>query len=174
MAQQGHGPERSLSLPELEGRNAKAAGTPWPARGKQGRWRAFFRGRTCPSDRPTLSIVEQAPLAAFLVHGWRWLLGRFQGKAPRGARETMRLVAHLALGGRRSLVLVEVEGQRYLIGGSMDTVTAIVPLAANTAPPNELDEKDEKSIAAAREGRPGAVRPVFGTQGPTARPRECA
>jgi flagellar biogenesis protein FliO len=70
--------------------------------------------------------AAQAPLVALALHGWQWLRGRLAGKAPATPRATLRLVAHLALGGRKTLALVEVEGQRYLVGGGGDTVTAIV------------------------------------------------
>lgn len=74
--------------------------------------------------------VAQAPLVALALHGWQWLRGRLAGKAPAMPRATLRLVAHLALGGRKTLALVEVEGQRYLVGGGGDTVTAIVAVQA--------------------------------------------
>jgi hypothetical protein len=46
------------------------------------------------------------------------------------ARPAHRILTNLALGGRKSLTLVEIDGQRYLVGCGAESVTAILPVPA--------------------------------------------
>jgi len=75
-------------------------------------------------------VLAQSPLMALGQRGWRWLVARCAGGVSAATRPDMRLVGHLALGGRKTITLVEVEGQRYLVGGGADSVTAIVAVGA--------------------------------------------
>jgi flagellar biogenesis protein FliO len=63
------------------------------------------------------------------------LLVRF--RAYRGVRATerkqMRLLETLPLGGKRHLLLVECAGERYLVGGSLESIQTIVPMTRQTA-----------------------------------------
>jgi flagellar biogenesis protein FliO len=63
------------------------------------------------------------------------LLVLFQ--AFRGVRTTerkqMRLLETLPLGGKQHLLLVECAGERYLVGGSPESIQTIVPMTRQTA-----------------------------------------
>lgn len=89
------------------------------------------------NKRNAFAVVAQSPLIALGLQGWRWLRERRTGNVPASVRTSMRLVAHLALGGRKTLALVEIDGQRYLVGGGADSVTAIV--ATSSTPINSAD-----------------------------------
>ncbi|HEX4020065.1 MAG TPA: flagellar biosynthetic protein FliO [Acidobacteriaceae bacterium] len=88
--------------------------------------------RWAANKRNAFAVVAQSPLIALGLQGWHWLRTRRARHVPASVRTSMRLVAHLALGGRKTLALVEIDGQRYLVGGGADSVTAIV--AASSAP----------------------------------------
>jgi len=53
----------------------------------------------------------------------------------------MMLIDKLELGGRRQLLLVECDGQRYLVGAGGDSVHSI----AEIHPPSENCANDEKA-----------------------------
>lgn len=88
--------------------------------------------RWAANKHNAFAVVAQSPLIALGLQGWHWLRARRGRHLPASVRTSMRLVAHLALGGRKTLALVEIDGQRYLVGGGADSVTAIV--AASSAP----------------------------------------
>ena len=52
------------------------------------------------------------------------------------ARPSQKILTSLSLGGRRSLTLVEMDGQRYLVGCGAESVTTILPVPAGA---NGLD-----------------------------------
>ena len=62
----------------------------------------------------------------FVLHAIAWCKGKLTSGASEPA--TLRLVSRLALGGKRSLSLVEADGVRFLVGGGADSVTIIVPV----------------------------------------------
>ena len=104
------------------------------------------------SARGSFFVLAQSPLMALGQRGWRWLVARCAGGVPTATRPTMRLVGHLALGGRKTITLVEVEGQRYLVGGGADSVTAIVAVGAEEGKKNLLPENlvaEDTPVAAA-------------------------
>lgn len=55
-----------------------------------------------------------------------WVLGLIRGGEARKTAKHLRVVEHLALGGRRQLTLVVCDGERFLVGGSADGVETIV------------------------------------------------
>jgi hypothetical protein len=74
-----------------------------------------------------------------------WVLGLLRGW--RRQRETQRrqlqLVETLPLGGKRQLMLVTCAGERFLVGGGLESVEAIVRLKAEVSlnsVPTSLDE----------------------------------
>jgi hypothetical protein len=74
-----------------------------------------------------------------------WMLGLLRGW--RGQRETQRrqlqLVETLPLGGKRQLMLVTCAGERFLVGGGLESVETIVRLKAEVSlnsVPTSLDE----------------------------------
>jgi flagellar biogenesis protein FliO len=80
------------------------------------------------------------PVAQFILNSIAWcrskLFAGASGPAP------LRLVSRLALGGRKSLSLVEVDGVRFLVGGGADSVTVIVPITLPAAQP-ECSQREE-------------------------------
>lgn len=72
--------------------------------------------------------IELGPLPALLVKMFRRGV-KFGGGAKPERR--MRMVEQLAVGGKRSLAIVAVDGREYLIGGNTETISVIAPLAAD-------------------------------------------
>ena len=62
--------------------------------------------------------------------------GRVRGRFPRliaaRAERRMKLAETLSLGGKRQLMLVICDGQRYLVGAGGEGVETIVAMAAET------------------------------------------
>jgi hypothetical protein len=90
------------------------AGTRESVQSKSG-WRSWIP----PLDRTP-------PLMQFLVGVTRWI----QSKCKSGVAEApqLRLVGQLALGAKRHLSLVEVDGVQFLVGGGAEHITVIVPV----------------------------------------------
>ena len=75
---------------------------------------------------PALIAVLLLTVAATVVH-W-WLKGR--GLLPTAANP-IKVVALRSLGGKRSVAIVEVEAQRFLLGLTDDAVSLLSPLASD-------------------------------------------
>lgn len=63
-----------------------------------------------------------------------WVLGLIRGREMRKTAKHLRVVEHLALGGRRQLTLIVCDGERFLVGGGPDGVETIVPVGRPLAP----------------------------------------
>lgn len=74
-----------------------------------------------PAEPETLSTAVRGDGLAGRVQQW------FRTRTPR--ERQLRLVETLALGHRRSIALVECDGQRFLAGMSADGVSTLVPIA---------------------------------------------
>src|SRR5882672_4688559 len=66
-----------------------------------------------------------------------WVVGALQGRVrikwrspARGHAQQMRLLETLSLGGKRQVMLVACEGDRYLVGCGADSVATIVKMSA--------------------------------------------
>ncbi len=85
------------------------------------------------------SRAENAPHASQAASPSYSLADRVQGwlrmRAPREQR--LRLVETLALGPRRSVAMIECDGQRFLAGLGSDGVTTIVPVTGTSANYNQ-------------------------------------
>jgi flagellar biogenesis protein FliO len=56
-----------------------------------------------------------------------WVLGLLRGLGQREAQvKEMQLIETLALGGKRQLMLVSCGGERFLVGGGLESVETIV------------------------------------------------
>ena len=87
------------------------------------------------STRKTVAEVPVARRAAAEPSGLAaWLLRKWQlwKKGARPVRRHMRVVEQLALGGKRQLLLVEIGGERFLVGGGPDSVDTIVRVRPET------------------------------------------
>jgi flagellar biogenesis protein FliO len=78
---------------------------------------------------PALVAVVLLTALATLVH-W-WLKGR--GLLPTAANP-IKVVAMRSLGGKRSIAIVEVEAQRFLLGLTDEAVSFLSPLASEAKP----------------------------------------
>src|ERR1700682_4556090 len=63
-----------------------------------------------------------------MLRGWRGL------PVVQGRQKQLQLVETLPLGGKRQLMLVSCAGERFLVGGGMESVETIVRVAAESAP----------------------------------------
>ncbi len=73
-----------------------------------------------------------------------WMVGALQGRVrikwrggARGQTRQMQLIETLSLGGKRQIMLVDCDGERYLVGCGADTVTSIakvIPAMAEIRP----------------------------------------
>lgn len=84
------------------------------------------------------SIAQGRPVKASRnAHGLAGhLLGMIRGVRSRGraaATQQMHLVETLPLGGKRQLMLVECAGERFLIGGGLESIETIVQIAPAVA-----------------------------------------
>lgn len=78
---------------------------------------------------PAIAGVVAVTVAATVVH-W-WLRGR--GLLP-AAANPIRVVAMRSLGGKKSVAVVEVESQRFLLGLGEDSVSLLSALASEAKP----------------------------------------
>lgn len=88
---------------------------------------------------PAIAAILLLTLAATAVHWWL----RKRGLIPTPGTNPIKLVATRSLGGKRSVAIVEVESQRFLVGLTDDAVSLLSPLAS--------------------EGKPAAAHPVVAT-----------
>jgi flagellar biogenesis protein FliO len=82
--------------------------------------------------------VESDGLAGWVLR----LLGVWRSQRLTASRQ-LRLVETLPLGGKRQVMLVMCDGERFLVGGGSDSVQTIVRVSADgpfDAPTNSLDE----------------------------------
>jgi hypothetical protein len=98
--------------------------------------------RCLQSDERTISpkggAVDSRGLADWalkLVHSWRGLHHM--------QRRQMHLVETLALGGKRQLMLVCCDGEKFLVGGGSDSVETIVRVAADRSLEPAVKNADE-------------------------------
>jgi flagellar biogenesis protein FliO len=89
------------------------------------RMRAFLSARV--ESIASGDTSGMPPIVQFVLHSIAWCRAKFKG----GAVEVspLRLIGQLPLGGKRSLALIEADGLHFLVGGSVDTVTVIVPVS---------------------------------------------
>lgn len=61
-----------------------------------------------------------------------WVLRMMRPSEAKTAARHMRVVETMALGGRRQLILVECDGQKFLVGSGTDRVDTIVEVRGGT------------------------------------------
>jgi len=91
------------------------------------------------------------PVVQFAMQAIAWC--RSKAKRDVGAAP-LRLVSQLSLGGKRSLALVEADGLRFLVGGSADSVTTIVPVCQSGVG-TRRNAVDPQSLLAIENGAEG-------------------
>lgn len=79
---------------------------------------------------PAIAAILLLTLAATAVHWWL----RKRGLIPTPGTNPIKLVATRSLGGKRSVAIVEVESQRFLLGLTDEAVSFLSPLASEAKP----------------------------------------
>jgi len=59
---------------------------------------------------------------------------KWRGTPATRVEQHMELIETLSLGGKRQVMLIECEGERYLVGCGNDAVATIEKVSANTRP----------------------------------------
>jgi flagellar biogenesis protein FliO len=82
------------------------------------------------------------------LHGLAgWVLGMLRGwrglHVVQVKQKQLQLVETLPLGGKRQLMLVSCAGERFLVGGGMESVETIVRVAAESSPSAAATDLDE-------------------------------
>jgi hypothetical protein len=80
------------------------------------------------------STAAQIPVLAAAERLAQRMVALGAGVRSKGApRPSQKILTSLSLGGRRSLTLVEMDGQRYLVGCGAESVTTILPVSAGAS-----------------------------------------
>jgi|GEM_PF-1116615 len=74
--------------------------------------------------------AKQSDMELHGLTGWLWGLVRGRRGLRDVQRKQMRLIETLPLGGKRQLMLVRCGEELFLVGGSVECVTAMVPVKA--------------------------------------------
>jgi flagellar biogenesis protein FliO len=87
-------------------------------------------------SRGCSDAMEATVLQQRTTHpGWFWAFWaviRERAGARQPARRRLRLIESLAVGGRRTVTLIECDGRHFLIGGGSDSVQCIQPVEPET------------------------------------------
>jgi flagellar biogenesis protein FliO len=78
---------------------------------------------------PAIGAVVLVTVIATLAHVWL----RRRGLVPNGGNP-IKVIAMRSLGGKRSVAIVEVESQRFLLGLTDEAVSCLSPLASEAKP----------------------------------------
>lgn len=87
------------------------------------------RVESIAQSRPAKASPNAHGLAGYLLE----LVRGFRGRRRAAAARQMHLVETLPLGGKRQLMLVECAGERFLIGGGLESIETIVQIAPAAA-----------------------------------------
>ena len=79
----------------------------------------------------SLGDADDSPVEPGGLAGW--VLGLIRQRNGNAARRHLKVVETLALGGRRHLLLVTCDGERFLVGSGADRIDAIVRVGAERA-----------------------------------------
>jgi flagellar biogenesis protein FliO len=106
---------------------------------------------------PTIKTVGALGLLASLVMVGFLVLRRLAPHyfARKPGEKVMRLLETLSMGDKRSLAVVEVAGQRFLVGNTPSQITLLAPLTDNLTP---SDQRQEGAAAARPTGPTVAVK----------------
>ena len=96
---------------------------------------------TSPAKRRnwTPPVEQMPPAIQFALSVVEWF--RKKCTAVEKEKAPLRMVGQLPLGGKRHLALVEVGNQQFLVGGGVDNITVIVPVAAQVALPDPMQAR---------------------------------
>jgi flagellar biogenesis protein FliO len=79
-----------------------------------------------------------------LVAGISWFLGKVKVQS---ARKTLRLCENLPLGDKRFVAVIQVESERFLIGGAAGSVSLLTRLEQTQNFPDSLQNKLKEEAA---------------------------
>jgi hypothetical protein len=91
-----------------------------------------IKGSSDPRPEPTQEL--RRPSSSLLVRGWSWL----QEKSGASPTKRLRVADFTALGEKRFVALVKVEGREFLIGGGASGVSLLTKLETAEESANEL------------------------------------
>ncbi len=77
-------------------------------------------------------IDRMPPIVQFVLRVAEWCKGKWTPAAKPATQ--LRLIGQLALGAKRHVSVVEVNGLQFLVGGGAEHVTVIVPLQPVSVP----------------------------------------
>ena len=86
-------------------------------------------------------LVETPPLVRHVQNGVRWLLRRISPAAA-GAERALAVEERVAIGPKKSLVLVRCHGRRFLVASAGDTVGPFVEIAPPKAARRSRTERE--------------------------------
>jgi hypothetical protein len=115
-------PSAAFSALPFEGSQPAAVATPRPQRTGHAK-----------GSKPAKAIVPQTPSA--LNRAWAWLQTRYTTAT---ANKRLRVAETVALGEKRFVALVCVEGREFLIGGGSSGVSLLAQLEKSREPANSL------------------------------------
>ena len=97
-----------------------------------------------------LQIISALALVFGLLGALYWLTNRYSGKFGSNSNRKIRLVEKLPLGDKRSLILVEIGQQSYLVGSTPQNISMLAPLEKEESicdqeTPDEIENQVESS-----------------------------
>ena len=96
------------------------------------------------NSRKTNSPVRLQSFAKQLVSGISWFLGKVKVQA---SRKTLRLCENLPLGDKRFVAVIQVESERFLIGGAAGSVSLLTRLEQTQNFSDSLQNKLKEEAA---------------------------
>ena len=93
-----------------------------------------------------LQTISALALVFGLLGALYWLSSRYSGRLGGVSSRKIKIVEKLPLGDRRSLLLVEIGQQSYLVGSTAHNISMIAPLEAE-AEVLDSETSEEKSPA---------------------------
>lgn len=96
------------------------------------------------SKAPNQTMAGLQPLAKQFLSSINWVLKRIKVQP---ARKTLRLCENLSLGEKRFVAVIQVESERFLIGGAAGSVSLLTRLQEGPSFSESLQSKLEEGPA---------------------------
>lgn len=102
---------------------------------------AGLRGTTVPlprTDKALWGVVR-----SMFTNAWSW----YKTTCARTSTKRLQITETVALGEKRFVAILSVEGQEFLIGGSASSVSLLAPLGCSrTSVPGSMSESPEEAL----------------------------
>ncbi len=89
-------------------------------------------------------FTHASPLARYFRSAARWLLVRFTRTA-HSAERALVLEDRVAIGPRKSLVVVRCHGQRFLVATAGDTIGPVIEIAPRKSPAQSSSRSERRT-----------------------------